>query len=168
MKVKGTKGRKPKWQDAPDWKKQVNTVLACRERGLEEDQIIALTQYDPHAIRRIIEDETIAEERAKKNFAEKVPVIKDIVGMSLEVIRETLKEMCADPEFRRQMVENAKALTSLTGVIKDLNELLRLDQGQSTANVAMESRGYQETRIAIQNLKTLDPVFEYPMTTDES
>lgn len=89
--------------------------------------------------------------------------MQDIVGMGLEMLRDTLKECVLDSEMRRQMIgSSVKDLAALTKVVGDLNLLLRLEEGKSTQNVAV-NKSYQDTRHALQTLAKVDPVFSYPI-----
>ena len=165
--------KKPKldknWELAPEWQKKVHTVMNLKEKGFDEQQIQMVTQYEPIEVRRIVQDEKVALAVAKENFKSKIPVIKDIVGMGLDAIRETLKAL-GDPEVRATMLANVRDVATLTKVVTDLNTLLRLEQGQSTENISTVSHSFQETRMVLQDLKKKDPVFDYPElpeSTDE-
>lgn len=149
------------WRETPEWQDQVNRVLKLKERGFDEQQTIEITQIAPREVRRIIEEEHVNCEIIKKQWAEKVPVMRDIIGMGLNGIKETLKEM-ADPEVRRKMIPRITDLKALTGIVESLNLLLRLEEGKSTQNVLTVNRTYQETRTVLQNLAKVDPVFSYP------
>jgi len=149
------------WELAPEWQKKVRTVMNLKEKGFDEQQIQMVTQFEPIEVRRIVQDEKVALATAKENFKSKIPVIKDIVGMGLDAIRETLKTL-NDPEVRTTMLANVRDLATLTRVVTDLNTLLRLEQGQSTENISSVSHSFQETRMVLQELKKKDPVFDYP------
>lgn len=114
-------------------------------------------------VNRIVEDETRSREVIRRTWEKKVPLMQDIVGMGLEMLRDTLKECVLDSEMRRQMIGNSvKDLAALTKVVGDLNLLLRLEEGKSTQNVAV-NKSYQDTRHALQTLAKVDPVFSYPI-----
>lgn len=135
--------------------------MKLKTKGFEEHQIANLTSIPPMEISRIFNDEKVAAAIAKENYEKKIPIMKDVVGMGLEVIKNCLIEMM-DPEIRKGMVKNVKDLATLQGVVQDLSMLLRLEEGKSTENISISKRSYQETRFAIQELKKIDPVFDYP------
>jgi hypothetical protein len=167
------KPKKPKstinvnWQQTPEWQKKVSTVMRLKEKGYDENQIQMVTQFEPIEVRRICNDESIAVTTARENLKNKIPLIKDIVGMGLEAIKETLKTL-QNPEVRANMLAKVSDVAALTKVITDLNTLLRLEQGQSTENISTVTRSYQETRMVLQELKKKDPVFDYPELPEPS
>lgn len=149
------------WRETPEWQDQVHRVLKLKERGFDEQQTIEITQIAPMEVRKIIQEERVNGAIIKKQWEEKVPLMRDIVGMGLNGIRETLKEM-ADPAVRKEMIRHVADLKALTGIVESLNLLLRLEEGKSTQNVLTVNRSYQETRTVLQNLAKVDPVFSYP------
>lgn len=116
-------------------------------------------------VRKIIEDEEVNKTIIKRQWDEKVPIMRDIVGMGLNGIKECLKEM-ADPARRQEMIRHVADLKALTGIVESLNMLLRLEDGKSTQNVAV-NRNYQETRVVLQDLSKVDPVFSYPQIPEK-
>lgn len=129
-------------------------------------QIIALTGIDSHEVHQIVRDENIAKLAAKKNFEERLPLIKEIVGLGLEQINRVFKDMSTDEVYRAVMITSAKDLTAITKVISDLNTLLRLDQGQSTEHVLTHT--YQETRTILEDFRKRDVVFDLPALPEET
>jgi len=160
------KKRKPEvhWKETPEWQRNVRSVLKLKERGFELSQISAVSNLEIMTVNRIIEEEEVNQSIIKSIWSKKIPVMQDIVGMGLDGIRETLKDM-SDPEVRRTMIGSVQDLTALTRVVESLNMLLRLEEGKSTANVANKyTHSYIETRAALQELSKVDPVFDYPKT----
>lgn len=129
------------------------------------EQIMALTGVQPMHVRRIVEDDKIAIEVAKQNFQNKLPIIKDIIGMGLEGIHATLMEM-ANPEVRHRMITKMQDLTMLSRVMADLHTMLRLEQGQATEINNSVSHSYNETRMVLKELREKDLVFDYPEMKD--
>lgn len=156
----------PAWQQSPEWRKKVDTVNKLKCAGYGEEQIAAVTLYPPIEVRRIIEDDLEAQKYAKSNFDQQLPVMKDIVGMGLKAIQDALKELLIDPELRRRALGRICDVKDLTKIVVELNSLIRLDQGQSTQNIAVSRNNYQETRVILQELKKIDPVFSYPELPD--
>ena len=159
-----TKGKSnPNWQETPEWVEQVKRVKSLQEKGFAEDMIATLTEYPAIQVKRICEDENIAKARAKENYLQKIPIMKEIIGMGLEGIREFLKELILDPDKRKEAIKTVAQANTLKTLISDLEMLVRLEEGKSTANLAVQqNHNFQQTREAIQNLRKLDPVFDYP------
>ncbi len=155
--------------DVP-WEQKVEAVMKWKVVGASVEEIIAKTGLGEVIVQRILREKTVG--KAVKDiktdiinaaFEEKVPVLKEIVGHSLHAIRESLKEL-ADPEVRKVMLSRMSDISSLANTLKGINELLRLELGQSTQNIDIKSQknSYQETRIVLQELSKKDPVFSYP------
>lgn len=149
------------WKETPEWQDQVRKVLKLKETGFDVEQTVEITQLEPMRVRRILEEEEVNCEIIKKQWEEKVPLMRDIIGMGLNGIREVLKEM-ADPEIRSKMIRHVADLKALTGIVESLNILLRLEEGKSTQNVSTITRSYQDTRVVLEGLAKVDPVFSYP------
>ena len=152
----------PHWRQTPEWLETVDKVKKFQERGYGWEEIVQFTKFKDHVVKRIMEDETIAAELARENYKKKIPTIKEIVGLGLSQLRDTMKEIAADPELRRQLLSTAKDIGTFAKVVTDLNTLLRLELGESTQNVSSISRNFQETRVVLQELKKKDPIFDYP------
>ena len=152
----------PHWRQTPEWLETVDKVKKFQERGYGWEEIVQFTKFKDHVVKRIMEDETIAAELAWENYKKKIPTIKEIVGLGLSQLRDTMKEIAADPELRRQLLSTAKDIGTFAKVVTDLNTLLRLELGESTQNVSSISRNFQETRVVLQELKKKDPIFDYP------
>jgi len=151
--------KNPHFRETPEWQRNVSTVLALKKRGMTEDQICVLTQIEQSRVGRILEEEEVNKAIIRDQWEQKVPVMRDIIGMGLNGIKETLKEM-ADPEVRKAMIRGIPDLAALTKIVEQLNMLLRLEEGKSTQNIATQHT-YHETRVALQELSKIDPVFEY-------
>jgi len=152
------------WRESPEWHRQVQQVLKLKERGFDETQTIEITQLPQTEVKRILEEEEVNREIIKKQWEQKVPIMRDIIGMGLNGIKETLKEM-ADAEVRRKMIRTVNDLGALTKVVESLNTLLRLEEGKSTANIETHKTvTYRETRNALDELAKVDPVFDYSPT----
>jgi hypothetical protein len=154
------------FRETPEWQEDVRRVLKLKERGFDPEQSAEIVQIAPMRVRRILEEEEINCAIIKKQWDEKVPLMRDIIGMGLNGIKETLKEM-VDPGVRKQMIRHVADLKALTGIVESLNLLLRLEEGKSTQNVAV-NRSYQDTRVVLQDLAKVDPVFSYPQIGDGS
>lgn len=158
------------WNKDPYWRKIVDQITLARRKGLTDEQIYLLVGVDKQIVHQIILAEEVADRKAKKVFAEKVPVIQDIIGLSLSALCRTLKEMDQDDELRRKMLGKASDVLTLTKAIEGLNTLLRLELNQATQNIAVKashSVSLRETKAVLENMSKIDPVFSYPQITDE-
>ncbi|OQB10444.1 MAG: hypothetical protein BWY21_00365 [Parcubacteria group bacterium ADurb.Bin216] len=149
------------WSNTPEWKRKTKNILTLKAQGFEIDEIMAITETTAMEVRRVVEDEFIALTVARQNFQEKIPLIKEIIGVGLDVIRDELRALL-DPEVRAEKLKKITDVAAVSKLVSDLNTLLRLEQGQSTENIATSTKSYQETRHVIQELKRTDPVFDYP------
>lgn len=148
-------------RDTPEWKAQTEAIMKLQSKGYDTDTICTLTQI-PHAtIKRIIDEEDLTNQLIKKQWKEKVPLMRDVITMGLYGIRETLKQF-ADPQVREQMIQSPQDLVALTKVVESLNMLIRLEEGKSTANVATNhNHSFKQTKDMLIELSKMDPVFEY-------
>lgn len=135
--------------------------MKCKEKGMELNTIVALVGEDKSAVKRIIEDEEIADERARNTFTTKIPTINNIINLSLNAINATLKDMAVDDELRQKMLSKVSDVALLVKAVESLNTLLRLELGKSTQNIEVKN-SYQQTRKVLQEIAKVDPVFEYP------
>lgn len=148
----------------PEWRKLVNQVLVCKENGMNQDAIIATVKADPHAVMRILEDEKEVSDYARRTWEGKVPTIKNIISLGLNAINETFKDIAEDDELRRSMLSKASDIKMMQAIVTELNTLLRLELGESTQNISIhkkETHTYEDTRLTLQKLQKIDPVFTY-------
>jgi hypothetical protein len=155
-------------ENSPAWQQKVESVMKLQVKGHTVNEIIALTEIDERTVRRITKQEVFADgvqeikqKITKEAFKGKVPVIKDIISRSLTAIQETLMTF-ENEDVRKEMLSRPADIQALTKVVSDLNNLLRLELGESTQNIAIKSNSYQETRVVLQELRKIDPVFDYP------
>lgn len=146
-------------------------------RHAEEEQIIELylsgvrriakisklTRIPKSVVRAIVSKAKLRERagEVKKQLVTeilrtKVDALKEIVDLSLSGVCTFLK---AHP-----VPANFKEAKDLAGIVKNLNEVLRLELGQSTQNVETKVKfSLDDTQHILSELKKIDPVFEYPM-----
>lgn len=148
----------------PAWRQAAKRILTLKGSGFSEAQISKLTDANIDFVRKVVSDDEIADEISVEIYEKKIPTMQEIINLSLHSINQTIKEMAADESLRKVMLGSMKDVALLTKVVSDLNTLVRLELGQSTQNVEVHqhTHTYQETREAIQELKKIDPVFDYP------
>lgn len=79
-------------------------------------------------------------------------------------MKEFLTELAQTPE--RLHALSLIEVKNLASIGVDLNEMLRLEMGQSTQNIEVVQYSYNETKVMLEDLKKIDPVFEYPELDD--
>ncbi|WP_288985268.1 hypothetical protein [uncultured Flavobacterium sp.] len=114
--------------------------------------------------------ERLKNEVKQKVIEDKVPLLCDIVGNTLEAIKSWSREFISSNRHLDMSVSEAK---QLTGMVKDMNELIRLEKGQSTQNIGVlhahaNITSDQATQI-LTEYKALDPLLStVEQVTDES
>lgn len=148
----------PSWQEGAAWQEKVKKVNIMMKAGYSEELIASVIEAPPMEIRRIIEDEQSTRALATKNYQEKIPKMKDIVGMGIELLTETMKELVQDDLKRQMLLQSVGDLVKMKDLIKDMELLVRLSENKSTNNLAIAATA----RETIEAVKALDPVFSYP------
>jgi hypothetical protein len=159
------------WTNDPYWRQLVDQVTMAKKKGLTDEQVYMMIGADRQIVSQIIHCEEFADRKARKAFAEKVPLLQEIIGLSLNALHRTLKEMENDDELRKKMISKASDILTLVKATEGINTLLRLDLNQSTANIATKVEHnvrLSETKAVLDNMAKLDPVFSYPEITDKS
>lgn len=99
----------------------------------------------------------------KEILQDKIPILKEIAELSLVAVRDKLLEL-SDPEKNAEMLKTMRDIKDLSNIAQGLNEMLRLELGQSTQNVAVNAQMSLEQTITIfKELANKDRVFEYPL-----
>jgi hypothetical protein len=105
----------------------------------------------------------------KDVYRRKLPLIKEIVGLTLEGVKEAVQGVIEDKERLRSF--SPREIRDLTMVAAELNNILRLETGQSTQNISNKTHitetTSQSVSVILKDLKEIDPVFEYPEVPDE-
>lgn len=156
----GRKKQKPEssWQESPDWKEKVNKVNVLKKAGFAEDLIASVIQVPPMEINRIIEDEERTRALATKNYEKKIPMMRDVIGLGLEALSRTMRDIIQDDEKRKELLQSVGDLVKMKDLIKDMELLVRLSENKSTNNLAIAATA----RETIEAVKAIDPVFSYP------
>ena len=159
------------WTNDPYWRQIVDQVTIAKKKGLTDQQVYDLVGVDRQIVSQIIHSEEVADRKARKLFTERIPMLQDVVALSISAIRKVLKEMEESDEFRREMIKKPADLLTLAKTAESMNTLLRLDLNQSTANVATRIEHnvrLSETKAVLDNMAKLDPVFSYPQITEKA
>lgn len=161
------KQKKPEinFQERAEWLEKVERVKILQAQGMSYDVITTVTEYPMTEVKRICEDEVIAKAKAEANYISKLPVMKEIIGMGLEQIREFLKELMTDSLKRAFVLNNVTQVAALKNLVVDLEMLVRLTEDKTTQNIGVAHgnvNNYQKTREAVQELKKMDGVFDWP------
>ncbi len=111
------------------------------------------------------ESKKFQKEIKEEVLRDKVPLLKEIVDVSLSSVKEYLVELGQNKERLHSLA--VSEMKSIADVAKSLNELLRLELGQSTQNVQVVQYSFNEAKVMLEDLRKIDPVFEYPALEDD-
>lgn len=137
------------------------SALEATYLDLELDKDYVVSVLNKAKIREYAND--AIQEFKEEVFKNKIPLIKDIIGLSLTNIKEFLVELSQNDEKKGEL--KVRDIRELAEVAKSLNELMRLEQGESTINIGMNvthQHNHTVTMEALGKLAAIDPVFEYP------
>lgn len=140
---------------------KVEQILFLTDKGFALDKIASATQMNPLEVQRIVEERATYKRSLVDNYKKKLPTLKEAIAIGIDGIRDRLEEMLK-PTSRLETLKKISDVRNLVAIIKELNELVRLEQEQSTENIRAETRSYSTTRHVIQELQKMDPVFAYP------
>lgn len=102
------------------------------------------------------EAQKIRQNITEEVYKEKVPLMQDIVGLSLSKLKDWL--MALQPED----IESPKDAQSLANIASSIENLARLELGKSTVNVAIEAHAtytIEQTQQLIADWSKKDKVF---------
>lgn len=105
----------------------------------------------------------IARQVKEEIYQDKLPIIKSIVGLSLQTIHDFVADLKDDPI--RKALLTVQEVKDLVTVATELNGLVRLEEGKATHKIGIEGTvevNHNYTIEALQKLKQLDPIMEYP------
>lgn len=97
-------------------------------------------------------------------YGPKIPILKEIVDMTLEQVRDALVLLGQDQERKSKF--SPRDIRDLASVGRELNELMRLEMGQSTQNINKVTSSTQNVHVLLEDLRKIDPIFEYPETIE--
>lgn len=113
------------------------------------------------ATQKKISVKDVRQEVKEEMLLAKVPILEEIVSLSLNTVKEFLVELSTN-EVKKVLLTTKEA-KDIMAICKDLNEMLRLELGQSTQNLAVVEMSYDQTKNLLDDLRAKDPVFEYPL-----
>lgn len=155
-------------KSSPALDKRVQNIVNLAVKGYNVAQISSKINVPEYIVRDIWAQEEFKNTCAraeKKIISEalrhKIPLLEEIASLSLQNIRDWLLEL-KDEDIRKAKISKISDVKALSDLLKNMNEMLRLEKGESTENVSTVSRNYQETRVVLQELSKKDPVFDYP------
>jgi len=125
------------------------------------EEIIQTSKFKDHLVE-------IKEEIKAEVYQDKVPIIEQIVSLSLCQIRDFLLDLSTNEEKKKCL--SVRDVRDLSVMSTNLNETLRLELGKSTKNVEITEYSYHKVQVLLDDLRTIDPVFDYPQIegSDES
>lgn len=156
------------------WEEKVRIVAHCYLKGFTVDEIVAKHDIPTQQVVRILaQDEfkkgmkRVEEKVTEETLKDKLPLLKKITGDALSVLSGLIEKLQDDENYRMMMITNVRDLKALGDVATQVNGLLRLEKGQSTENIAIQQNSYQETKVLIDDLRKVDPVFEWPQLPEK-
>lgn len=136
--------------------------FSLRPKYNEHDSIMIISatlEKKPKTVEEIIRKGRLREEAKvqRKEYAdliygEKIPLAKAIVSLSLNELYSFMQT------FKPTTIEDAKGLSKIA---TDLNNLLRLELGQSTQNIDIVTRTEKSIETITEELKANDPFGDY-------
>lgn len=159
-----------KLRQTPSRSWEIDRIIALNDAGLNIPQIAGKMRIKHSVVADIVKKNNVEKGRdkiKKEVLRDKVTLLKDIVGQSLEVTKEYLDEM-KDPEVRKIRMRTPSDMAQFALVATKLNEMLRVELGESTQNIAVVHYTVEQTRKILSDLKKTDPVFEYPELDEET
>lgn len=89
----------------------------------------------------------------------KLPLLREIVGLSLTTLRDFLENLVTDDDRKAALsIKDAKDLASIA---KEIHEMARLELGQSTQNIEVVQRVEKDINDIIDELRVKDPFMDY-------
>lgn len=96
----------------------------------------------------------IEKDLKKEALKDKLPILEEIATLTLTGVRDFLKE---NPK-----PGNATEAKAYVDMVRKIDEMVRLELGKPTA-ITQETRySLQQTQVIFEELRQLDPVFDYP------
>lgn len=95
----------------------------------------------------------------RETLKDKGPILKEIAGQALEIVRDRLKAIATQPELMAQL--SPRDLKEITAIAVNADAMERLEKGRPTAHLAI-SHTTEDLTITLEKLREEDPVFSYP------
>lgn len=139
-------------------------IETCRETGRPRSMVERVVKRAS-----LVEQARAArEELVLEIVRDKIPLAREIVGLSLATVLELVQDIAEDETRKAEM--GLEGISQLLGIATKANELLRLEQGKTTANIGVgvsvsAAPSMERAAAAIAKLAAIDPVFTYPKVT---
>lgn len=158
------------------WEKFEKLVPLVTEdyiNGLTPKQIAGKNSVSEKVVRSIIAKvglKSIAEEHRQELFSktlqEKIPLLREVMGLTLLSLKDFLEALYSDEE--RKAALTVKEAKDLSSIAKDLNEIIRLELGQSTQNIEMVTKVEHDVTFILEDLRKKDPFVDYPQLPEKT
>ena len=147
------------------WLRAEQEITQKYIEGLGVPEIAAETGYTEKQIRFVITNanlkkqaETHRKEITQAVLEDKVPLLKKITQLSLTTLASYLEDLSTDEEKKSNLT--TKDGLDLANITHKINEVLRLELGQSTQNVAVQAQvTHDQAQGILEHLRLKDPVF---------
>lgn len=131
----------------------------CKETGYSrKDVSAAIEQFQLQKKAEEVRNEVVAEA-----IGDSLPKLQEATGLSLDIWLQKCKEV---KERGVGELSIAEAKMFLDAASKAY-EMSRLEKGESTSNVRVQSMSIQQVQLIMKELKDIDPVFEYPVDEEK-
>lgn len=158
----------------PSWRgfnKQYKAVAEDYLKGLTVQQIAQNRGLPLRMVKLIVSKAALRQtvEAQRKEFVaevmqEKIPILKEIVGLNLLTLRDWMESLHANEAKKNALTtQDAKFLSSIA---KEMNEILKLDLGQPTQSLEVVHKVEKDVTVILEELKEIDPFVEYPTLPD--
>lgn len=119
------------------------------------------------SIMKTLVNKTVDDYVENKFSYDKSPVSEEIVVSGLSSMKEFMKEL-EDPQIRKLRLSTIQDAKALSSIIKEQNEILRVEQGKANSFVKHEVElSLDQTKKVFSDLRRIDPVFDYPLEEEE-
>lgn len=135
--------------------------------GLNVQEISHKRGLNPKYIRFIISTSALKElasrhrqEIMEELLREKIPLLREVAGLSLSGLRDFLESLITDREKMGRLT--LKDARDLSAIAKEQNDTLRLELGQATEKIEVVQKVEKDVTYILEDLKNTDPFVEYP------
>ena len=105
-------------------------------------------------------------ELMREVMADKGPLLKEIAGGTLEIIKNKILELRDNPEAMALL--SVRDLRELAAIAATVDGMERLEKGKPTQHLAITNYSSEELTVTLEKLKEEDPIFSYPQISNGS